>query len=535
MGAQFAFGGVLATAAETGPLLNPTVPLPELNTARLEKFLKPAKTKTLSTSTPAPAAVSIKKDAAGPTAADASITPTAVAAQTPSTIADPAIKVLGATEPLLTEPSWGTDSAAPKTSLKSAFTSKSILKPAATTTSDILSTQKPGTSGWVEDALAERVTPTTPNATNVELRAPLAASTPTEKITEAPTTAAPDTVTAPAATASAPVQTAEQPEVAETIEEAAAQADPVAVAALPSSAPLTGTATFEHAPIFIDNDELAEQEETLVLEEMPMDESGTKIKAGARFPITITAQLSSKTAKVGDIVHGRLKYDLKIGDRLVAAKGSSVRGHVNYALKARTVLGSIVSTNRFYRNSGCLGLQFDEILNEKGEHIPLAAEPSKQSRMVKNKYEGRELGINHKGQIVGPWSTQLRYKAIRVGLNFAMAPVGAMSFGAMPVALGVLGAANPSFAFGKPVGYNVRHRRVKGFAWGFLSGVPGSFLIEDTTVKGQESIIKPGDEFYAEIRQEFTGEPASEADLAGADAKVKGEIVEMQGNKKKKK
>jgi hypothetical protein len=153
---------------------------------------------------------------------------------------------------------------------------------------------------------------------------------------------------------------------------------------------------------------------------------------------------------------------------------------------------------------------------------------------VKNKGEGRELGINHKGQITGPWSQQLRYKAVRIGMNAALAPAGAFSFGAMPIALGVIGAANPSFAFMKPVGTNVRHRRIKGFFWGALSGVPGSWLIEDTTVKGQEAVIKPGDEFLAEMRKEFTGEPASEAEImADADMKVKAEVVK-NGKKQKK-
>ncbi|HEY9784140.1 MAG TPA: hypothetical protein V6D17_01975, partial [Candidatus Obscuribacterales bacterium] len=286
-------------------------------------------------------------------------------------------------------------------------------------------------------------------------------------------------------------------------------------------------------PIVIDNDEHVQQKQNLTYEELPTDAGKTKIKIGGRFPVVIASQITSKTAKKGDPIEGRLKYDLKIGDRLVAKKGSVVRGHVNYALKARTILHSLVSPERWYRNSGCLGIDFDEIINERGEHIPCSAAPSRQSRIVKNKAEGRELGVNHYGQITGPWGQQLRYKAVRIGLNFALAPAGVFSFGAMPVALGVIGAANPNFAFSKPVGLNVRHRRLKGFAWGFLSGIPGSWLIEDTTVKGQEAIIKPGDEFLAEFKQEFTGEPETEASLlSGASTKVKGQVV--SGGKKKK-
>jgi len=285
----------------------------------------------------------------------------------------------------------------------------------------------------------------------------------------------------------------------------------------------------------VDNDEAIEQNDHLEYEEMPLDEGKQNIKIGARFPVVISSALNSKTAKKGDRFEARLKYDLKIGDKLIAKKGSVVRGHLDYCLKARTILHSLVSPERWYRNSGCIGLAFDEIVNEKGEHIPCVAAPARSGRVIKNKAEGRELGVNHNGQVVGPWAQQLRYKAVRVGLNFAMAPAGVFSFGAMPVALGAIGAVNPNFAFGKPVGLNVRHRRIKGFAWGFLSGIPGSWLIEDTTVKGQEAIIKPGDEFYAAFKQEFNGEPETDASImAGASTKVRGQVVNEKPAAKKK-
>jgi len=290
----------------------------------------------------------------------------------------------------------------------------------------------------------------------------------------------------------------------------------------------------EGGVLIVDCDEKEQVQDEIKYENLDTDEGKTHIKAGARFPVVVSSQISSKTAHKGDAVEARLKYDLKIGDRLIAHKGAEVHGHINYALKARSVMHSLVSSERWYRNSGCLGVEFDEIINDKGEHLPLVACPARTSRIVKNKNEGRVLGVNHLGQVTGPWSQQLRYKAVRIGLNAAMAPAGVFSFGAMPVALGLIGAANPSFAFMKPVGNNVRHRRLKGFAWGFLSGVPGSWIIEDTVTKGQESIIKPGDEFLAEFRQEFNGEPASEAQLMpNASVKVHGDVRSGKGKDKK--
>lgn len=306
-----------------------------------------------------------------------------------------------------------------------------------------------------------------------------------------------------------------------------------------SDAMITGSPSITQVgdgPIVIDNDEMVEQTVSIAYEEMPTEAGGTAVKAGARFPVVMMSEINSKTAKKGDAIECRLKYDLKIGDRHIANKGSRVRGHLDYVLKARTVLGSLVSVNRFYRNSGVLGLAFDELINENGEHFKLVAKPAMMDRIIKNKYEGRELGVNHNGQVVGPFSQQLRYKAIRVGMNFAMAPAGVFSFGAMPVALGLIGAANPSFAFMKPVGLNVRHRRIKGFAWGFLSGIPGSWLIEDTTVRGQEAIIKPGDEFLAVFNEQFNGTAMTDAEMMpGAGSKVKGEVLSGVKEKPKKK
>lgn len=309
----------------------------------------------------------------------------------------------------------------------------------------------------------------------------------------------------------------------------------MALLVAPNGSENANATSYEAEPIIIDNDEIMEQSENVKFEQLETDEGKTRIKTGAQFPVVVSSQITSKTARKGDPIQARLKYDLKIGNRLIAKKGSVVTGHINYCLRARSVLHSLVSPERWYRNSGCLGVSFDEIINEKGEHLPLIAVPARQARIVKNKGEGRELGVNHNGQVTGPWAQQLRYKALRIGLNAALAPAGVFSFGAMPVALGVIGAANPSFAFMKPVGLNVRHRRIKGFAWGFLSGIPGSWLIEDTVVKGQEAVIKPGDEFLAEFKQEFTGEPATEADLLpGTSAKVRGQIVDDGKPKKKK-
>ena len=91
----------------------------------------------------------------------------------------------------------------------------------------------------------------------------------------------------------------------------------------------------QEEPIIIDSDEAVEVETTIKYKDLPTDDGKTKIITGAKFPVVLSSQITSKTAKEGDPFEARLKYDLKIGDRLIAKQGSEVNGHLNYALKAR--------------------------------------------------------------------------------------------------------------------------------------------------------------------------------------------------------
>lgn len=279
--------------------------------------------------------------------------------------------------------------------------------------------------------------------------------------------------------------------------------------------------------IVIDNDqaELAAENDEIWTE--MKDEPGmTKVSAGACFPVVVMSGLSSKNNKVGDPLEARLKTDIKIGGRLVARKGDKVLGHVATCSKARSILRAELSKKRWMRASGCIGLQFDEIVTQEGEHLPLVAKPAQRARIVKNINEGRVLGVNDNGEIASPLSSQLKAQGMHLAIRAAASAGGVMSFGIVPAAYGIVGAINPSFAFLHPVGKNVPHRRLKGFAMGVVSGLPGGFLIADTIIKGVDAEVKPGDEFLAKLHQDFTGEAASSASLIpGTSQKVRGEVI----------
>ncbi|MBA3994926.1 MAG: hypothetical protein C0469_15510 [Cyanobacteria bacterium DS2.3.42] len=283
----------------------------------------------------------------------------------------------------------------------------------------------------------------------------------------------------------------------------------------------------------VDND--LEKEKELLKEESYANETtdangNTKITAGSRFRVTVLSTHNSHTAKLNDPVEARLRNDLVVGGKVVAKAGSKVVGRVSTAAPARRILSAELSTKRWMRANGALGLNFYEIVTDAGEHLPLAATPAQQSRVVKNVNEGRVLGVNHNGEIASPLSIQLKHQAAHLAIRGAASAGGVFSFGIVPVAYACIGAANPSFAFMHPVGKNVRHRRLKGFGMGLVAGMPGGFLIADSIIKGQEAVVKPGDEFLAEFKQDFTGEPETDASImSSGQGKVHGQVLKTNG------
>ena len=278
--------------------------------------------------------------------------------------------------------------------------------------------------------------------------------------------------------------------------------------------------------LIIDNDYDVTQEKEFQWEKFEDAPGLTKIEAGARLPVVLISSLTSKTAKLNDAVEARLKHDITIGGKPIASKGDKVLGHVSSCMRARRILHAELSKNRWMRANGCLGIQFDEIITSSGEHLPLEAMPARQARIVKNKNEGRVLGVNAQGEVASPLSTQLKHQAAHLAIRGAASAAGVFSMGIVPVAYGVVGAMNPSFAFLQPVGKNVPHRRLKGFAMGVVSGLPGGFLIADMIIRGKEAEVLPGDEFLVEFKQDFTGEAASSASIIpGSQQNVRGEVV----------
>ncbi len=93
---------------------------------------------------------------------------------------------------------------------------------------------------------------------------------------------------------------------------------------VPDAVQTAGTSLVQSATadiIVVDNDEFkAAPVEKYAYKEIADSPDKTFIEAGARFPVHMSTTITSKTAKVGDPVEGRLKIDLKIGGKLSSTK-----------------------------------------------------------------------------------------------------------------------------------------------------------------------------------------------------------------------
>lgn len=277
--------------------------------------------------------------------------------------------------------------------------------------------------------------------------------------------------------------------------------------------------------VIVEADEAKVQEEPRLLKcewKSVTDSQGIAcIDVGSKFPVSICSSHTSKTAKIGDSVEATLGADIKIDDKLIAAKDSKIVGHVFQCKPARKLLHARFSTDRWMRASGTIGIQFDEIITGSGERLSLNAVPARQPKIVENPAEGRVLGVNQEGEIVSPLSIQMKALALHHLCKIG----GPWGKAAAPLVMSVAGAVNPSFAYMRPVGTNVKHRRLKGFLLGATSGLPAGTLIVSSIIKGPESIIIPGDQFLVELKQPFNGQSINTAIATSVNSQVHGKVI----------
>jgi hypothetical protein len=255
----------------------------------------------------------------------------------------------------------------------------------------------------------------------------------------------------------------------------------------------------------------------LAIEAKAVNPGEPTLPFAVQFPMVFKTQIDSSHISVGDRVEGTLKENLTVEGKLVAPAGSSIIGHIQTLIQSRRLATSAFSKQRRFKKGSSLKICFDEIIAAGNKHIAIVGRLSKQKFTVKHTMRPREIEVGAQGEFTKAeevFTTQ--QQAAAAAVNFitgtGIGQLGTVaSFGALPVVMGVVGAVNPDLVTMRPMKADEKHPKVKGFAYGVLTSVPGAPVIQAFAFKGQEIHIEPGDEFMV---QAHAAEPESVANLA---------------------
>lgn len=115
------------------------------------------------------------------------------------------------------------------------------------------------------------------------------------------------------------------------------------------------------------------------------------VPAGTELAIGLSADVSTKTAKVGDLVDGRLASDLMVDGRRAVAAGSPVRGSVTEVVSGSNKIGGVPT----------LAMSFDRVELEDGTAIAIRGHMLQQGKSETAKDTAKIVGGTAAGAIIG--------------------------------------------------------------------------------------------------------------------------------------
>jgi hypothetical protein len=233
------------------------------------------------------------------------------------------------------------------------------------------------------------------------------------------------------------------------------------------------------------------------------------IPSAIQFPVVFKSVIDSSKAMVGDEVLASLKEDIVIDDELIAPEGSIIVGHIAKLKRSRRLTESVISKNRRFHKGSSMKIEFDEIITDEDEHIPIVGCLSKQTADFFDGKQPREVEITSGGELIKAEAVftndqKVASQIVNFAASTGIGQLGtAASFGALPVVMGVIGAVEPAMVMSKPMKPDEKHPRVKGAAWGVWTTVPGAPVIQAVAFKGSDLRIEPGDELLAQAHSPY--------------------------------
>jgi hypothetical protein len=236
------------------------------------------------------------------------------------------------------------------------------------------------------------------------------------------------------------------------------------------------------------------------------------IPTAVQISVVFKTPIDSRKTLDGAKIEALLKEDLVVGDTIVAPQGSRIVGHVEYIRHARRMTEATLANHGRFKQGAALKVLFTKIVTTDGETLYILGRLSQQSATLTidgGRFD-REVSINKDGAFdraeeVLTSGDKVLSNLIGQGVGTVLTPLGSVaSFGALPVIMGIMGAAEPSLMTNKPVVMDDKHVRIKGFTLGVVESLPGGQLMVPFIIKGSELRIKQGDEYLVQVHSPYT-------------------------------
>ncbi len=216
-----------------------------------------------------------------------------------------------------------------------------------------------------------------------------------------------------------------------------------------------------------------------------------------RFRVRLTSIVDGAVAKVGDPVHAELLDTVMLPSGNYIGAGAHVVGEVSEVDLSKSSLKSDFTAKHWRNCNGTLGMKIKSI---GGHELMCDVIPAPKTRIIRTETKSAPLGVDSKGEITVVYNSA-GYTAANVAISggcFAAGPAGII---VGPIVGGVAGAADPTFAYGRPVTQDDHHAHMKGFFKGVIGGLPGGFLISGVTNRGINISLSPGDVIVFQERE----------------------------------
>jgi hypothetical protein len=248
------------------------------------------------------------------------------------------------------------------------------------------------------------------------------------------------------------------------------------------------------------------------------------IPSAVQFAVALKTPIDSRKDFQGQTIRATLKDDLVYDERVVAEAGSELIGHIEHLRKSRRMLKAMASNDGRFVKNGSMTVVFDELVTPHNEHFSIVGMLSRQHTMQESGRYPRELKVGKHGDInkaeeVFSTGDQIISQVLNFTLQSGLGPLGTVaSLGAAPILMGALGAIEPETAYLKPVSEEDKHPRIKGFALGATSSLPGYQAIQVFGFKGDDLKLRVGDEFMVQVHAPYHDIVAADGALIPRDS-----------------